>query len=80
MGRYKSSDEMILFTGIVGLLMIGGLMLGPTDPDVDLSALEDADKTSEYGQVFQIIEQAKFADFDSIGLVTDRQYNNEERN
>ena len=38
---------MILFTGIVGLLMIGGLMMGPVDPDVDLTELEKADETSE---------------------------------
>lgn len=47
MGRYKSSDGMIFFTGIVGLLMLGGLMLGPADPDVDLTALEDADAAAE---------------------------------
>ncbi len=47
MGHYKSSDGMILFTGIVGLLMLGGLMLGPADPDVDLTALEDADAAAE---------------------------------
>ena len=38
---------MILFTGIVGLLMLGGLMMGPIDPDVDLTALEDADTAAE---------------------------------
>ena len=38
---------MIFFTGIVGLLMLGGLMLGPADPDVDLTALEDADAAAE---------------------------------
>ena len=47
MGRSKSSDGMILFTGIVGLLMLGGLMMGPTDSDVDLTALEDADAAAE---------------------------------
>ena len=47
MGRYKSSDEMILFSGIVGLLMLGGLMMGPIDSDVDLTALEDADAAAE---------------------------------
>ena len=34
--------------------------------------LIDADKTSQYGDVFRIIEQAKSADFESIGLVTNR--------
>ena len=38
---------MILFTGIVGLLMLGGLMMGPIDPDVNLTALEDADTAAE---------------------------------
>ena len=47
MGRYKSSDGVIFSTGIVGLLMLGGLMLGPADPDVDLTALEDADAAAE---------------------------------
>ena len=37
--------------------------------------LIDADKTSQYGDVFRIIEKAKSADFESIGLVTDRQVN-----
>ena len=27
--------------------MIGGLMMGPADPDVDLTELEEADETSE---------------------------------
>ena len=34
--------------------------------------LIDADKKSEYGDVFKIIEKAKSADFESIGLVTNR--------
>ena len=38
--------------------------------------LIDADKTSQYGEVFRIIEQAKSADFESIGLVTNRQAKN----
>ena len=42
--------------------------------------LIDADKTSEYGHVFQIIEQAKSANFESIGLVTNRQANNTDSN
>ena len=42
--------------------------------------LIDADKTSQYGNVFRIIEQAKSADFESIGLVTDRQANNKDSN
>ena len=37
--------------------------------------LIDADKTSQYGDIFRIIEQAKSADFESIGLVTNRQAN-----
>ena len=40
--------------------------------------LIDADKTSQYGEVFQIIEKAKSADFESIGLVTNRQANNKD--
>ena len=42
--------------------------------------LIDADRTSQYGDVFRIIEQAKSADFESIGLVTDRQANNKNSN
>ena len=42
--------------------------------------LIDADRTSQYGDVFQIIEQAKSADFESIGLVTDQQANNKDSN
>lgn len=42
--------------------------------------LIDADETSQYGDVFRIIEQAKSADFESIGLVTDRQANNKDSN
>ena len=42
--------------------------------------LIDADKMSQYGDVFRIIEQAKSADFESIGLVTDRQANNKDSN
>ena len=42
--------------------------------------LIDADRTSQYGDVFQIIEQAKSAEFESIGLVTDRQANNKDSN
>ena len=40
--------------------------------------LIDADRTSQYGDVFRIIEQAKSANFESIGLVTDRQANNKD--
>ena len=35
--------------------------------------LIDADQTIEYGTVFSIIEKAKLAEFESIGLVTSRQ-------
>ncbi len=42
--------------------------------------LIDADRTSQYGDVFRIIEQAKSADFESIGLVTDRQGSNKDSN
>ena len=42
--------------------------------------LINADKMSQYGDVFRIIEQAKSADFESIGLVTDRQANNKDSN
>ena len=42
--------------------------------------LIDADRTSQYGDVFRIIEQAKSAEFESIGLVTDRQANNKDSN
>ena len=38
--------------------------------------LIDADKKTRYGDVFRIIEKAKSADFESIGLVTNRQTNN----
>ena len=40
--------------------------------------LIDADRTSQYGDVFRIIEEAKSANFESIGLVTDRQANNKD--
>ena len=42
--------------------------------------LIDADRTSQYGNVFRIIEQAKSADFESFGLLTDRQANNKDGN
>ena len=42
--------------------------------------LIDADRTSQYGDVFRIIEQAKSAEFESFGLVTDRQANNKDSN
>ena len=38
--------------------------------------LIDADKMSQYGNVFRIIEKAKSADFKSIGLLTNRQADN----
>ena len=40
--------------------------------------LIDADKKSEYGDVFKIIEKAKSADFESIGLVTNRLANSKD--
>lgn len=41
--------------------------------------LIDADKKSKYGDVFKIIEKAKSADFESIGLVTNRQKSTKNR-
>ena len=41
--------------------------------DITKKLLIDADKSIEYGDVFYIIEQAKLAKFDSVGLVTNRQ-------
>ena len=38
---------MIFFTGMVGLLMLGGLMMGPIDADVDLTDLEEDDAAAE---------------------------------
>lgn len=46
------------------------------DENQTTQLLIDADKTSQYGDVFWIIEQAKSADFESIGLLTNRQANN----
>ena len=46
------------------------------DENQTTQLLIDADKTSQYGDVFLIIEQAKSADFESIGLLTNRQANN----
>ena len=42
--------------------------------DITTKLLIDADKSIEYGDVFYIIEQAKLAKFDSVGLVTNRQF------
>ena len=41
--------------------------------DITTKLLIDADKSIEYGDVFYIIEQAKLAKFNSVGLVTNRQ-------
>ena len=41
--------------------------------DITTKLLIDADRSIEYGDVFYIIEQAKLAKFDSVGLVTNRQ-------
>ena len=41
--------------------------------DITKKLLIDADKSIEYGDVFYIIEQAKLAKFNSVGLVTNRQ-------
>ena len=46
-------------------------LLRQQDPAKKL--LIDADQTIAYGDVFNIIEQAKLAKFESIGLVTNRQ-------
>tara|TARA_B100000674_G_scaffold441063_1_gene404406 strand:+ start:5438 stop:5860 length:423 start_codon:yes stop_codon:yes gene_type:complete len=41
--------------------------------DITTKLLIDADKSIEYGDIFYIIEQAKLAKFNSVGLVTNRQ-------
>ena len=41
--------------------------------DITKKLLIDADRSIEYGDVFYIIEQAKLAKFNSVGLVTNRQ-------
>ena len=41
--------------------------------DITTKLLIDADRSIEYGDVFYIIEQAKLAKFNSVGLVTNRQ-------
>ena len=41
--------------------------------NVATTLLIDADQTIQYGYIFNIIEKAKSADFESIGLVTNRQ-------
>ena len=41
--------------------------------DIATKLLIDADRSIEYGDVFYIIEQAKLAKFNSVGLVTNRQ-------
>lgn len=45
--------------------------------DITTKLLIDADKSIEYGDVFYIIEQAKLAKFNSVGLVTNRQLKTE---
>ena len=45
--------------------------------DITTKLLIDADKSIEYGDVFYIIEQAKLAKFNSVGLVTNRRLKTE---
>ena len=45
--------------------------------DITTKLLIDADRSIEYGDVFYIIEQAKLAKFNSVGLVTNRQLKTE---
>ena len=45
--------------------------------DITTKLLIDADRSIEYGDVFYIIEQAKLAKFNSVGLVTNRRLKTE---
>lgn len=66
-----------------GKLFINNEKTDPSSLEVDLKTLQqasgttklliDADQTIQYGDVFNLIEQARSAEFTSIGLVTNRQ-------
>ena len=60
-GRYKSNDGMIFFTGMVSLLMLGGLMMGPIDTDVDLTELEEDDTAAENEAQEQLLASQNIA-------------------
>lgn len=73
-GRCESGGVMILFTGIVGLLMIGGLMMGPVDPDVDLTELAEADETSE-DEAFEEQSKAQIGGMPSSDILSGTDFN-----